>query len=308
MFDLRRIAGAAFCLASAVLLLVVAGRISGDLASAAPQTLALSVLASSTGLLLLGIGSALATARAPLSESLGLSAGRLGILRVSVLVIGAIGISHLLDFGLRVSEVRQATLLPVIDRAAANATGRSLWLLVAAFGIAPGIAEEVLFRGWLLRALRPGWGATFAIVVSGCLFGALHYDVPHVVTAAGLGFYLGVVAVATSSTRSAIACHVCNNLAALAFATGALRVSIPLWPRLSLAVVAAAAGVAVAVHALRSQGAARAHSAKSSFGHEPGASEHVSEGRRDGTELGLEPAPEPAEMSDDTSPPHPGPR
>ena len=47
---------------------------------------------------------------------------------------------------------------------------------IAAIAVAPAICEEVLFRGLLTPVFQRAAGATFAIVASSALFGAIHID------------------------------------------------------------------------------------------------------------------------------------
>jgi uncharacterized protein len=45
-------------------------------------------------------------------------------------------------------------------------------------GLGVGLAEELLFRGWLLDELRYDWGFTRALWVSGTIYAALHFIKP----------------------------------------------------------------------------------------------------------------------------------
>ncbi|MEA5452603.1 CPBP family intramembrane glutamic endopeptidase [Leptolyngbya sp. CCNP1308] len=45
-------------------------------------------------------------------------------------------------------------------------------------GLGVGLAEELLFRGWLLDELRYDWGFTPALWASGTIYGALHFIKP----------------------------------------------------------------------------------------------------------------------------------
>jgi membrane protease YdiL (CAAX protease family) len=96
---------------------------------------------------------------------------------------------------------------------------------VAAIALAPAIAEEILFRGTLLRSFiglfRP-WGA---IVVSALLFGAIHMDLTtggvytwyRVPFAASVGIGLGILFVRSRSLVPCILAHATLNT--ITFAT-----------------------------------------------------------------------------------------
>jgi membrane protease YdiL (CAAX protease family) len=79
------------------------------------------------------------------------------------------------------------------------------------FALLPGLAEELLFRGMLQRALtRP----LVAVLISGCTFALFHVDPVHVVGVLPLGLFLAWVA-QRSSTSVTIVAHVLNNSVAL---------------------------------------------------------------------------------------------
>ena len=88
-------------------------------------------------------------------------------------------------------------------------------LLVA---VAPAFAEEVLFRGLLLRALLVRFGPALAVVASSLLFGLIHVDPPQATGAAVIGLALGFVTYRTGSLWPAMAAHAANNGAAVLIA------------------------------------------------------------------------------------------
>ena len=77
-------------------------------------------------------------------------------------------------------------------------------------GILGPIAEEILFRGLVLRSLRP-YGKKFAIVVSAILFGLFHGNLLQAPFAFVVGLVLGYVAL-EYSIGWAVVLHVMNNL------------------------------------------------------------------------------------------------
>ena len=77
-------------------------------------------------------------------------------------------------------------------------------------GILGPIAEEILFRGLVLRSLRP-YGKKFAIVVSAILFGLFHGNLLQAPFAFVVGLVLGYVAL-EYHIGWAMALHVMNNL------------------------------------------------------------------------------------------------
>lgn len=75
------------------------------------------------------------------------------------------------------------------------------------------IAEEILFRGVILKAFR-GLGDTFAAVMSGVFFGLYHgnfYQAPYTMA---MGIILGVLTIRAGSVLPAIIIHIVNNFIA----------------------------------------------------------------------------------------------
>ena len=81
-----------------------------------------------------------------------------------------------------------------------------MWLYV---GLAAPVAEELVFRGVLMRGLKP-LGRNFAIVTSALMFGLFHDDVVQGLFAFGCGLLFGFVAMEYSLVWS-IVLHVFNN-------------------------------------------------------------------------------------------------
>jgi membrane protease YdiL (CAAX protease family) len=67
-----------------------------------------------------------------------------------------------------------------------------LWVLMGS--LVAGVVEEVAFRGYMQRPIERRHGPVIAILVTGCLFGFLHFTHPEV-TLVLLPYYLAVAAV-----------------------------------------------------------------------------------------------------------------
>lgn len=85
---------------------------------------------------------------------------------------------------------------------------RGLNLLV--FAVLPALLEEMAFRGYVLRTLRP-YGDRTAILVSSLLFALMHGNVLQVPFAFIVGLVLGYVTVQTDNIWLAVVIHFCNN-------------------------------------------------------------------------------------------------
>ena len=83
------------------------------------------------------------------------------------------------------------SLMPMMEAVSGSADTVSMFLYSALF--AP-IAEELLFRGYILRTLRP-YGKRFAIFASAVLFGLFHGNLVQTPYAILVGLLLGYVTV-----------------------------------------------------------------------------------------------------------------
>lgn len=99
------------------------------------------------------------------------------------------------------------SLIPLLESIAGGADTFSMFLYSAI--LAP-IAEEVLFRGYVLRSLQP-YGKRFAILGSAILFGLFHGNLLQTPYAILMGLILGYVTVEYSIGWS-VAIHMFNNL------------------------------------------------------------------------------------------------
>lgn len=93
-------------------------------------------------------------------------------------------------------------------------TASSLLIHLVATAIIPGILEEMVFRGYILQALRP-YGDGFAVVVSALLFGLLHGNVLQIPFALIVGLVCGYVVVQTGNIWTSMVLHILNNTMAV---------------------------------------------------------------------------------------------
>ena len=191
-------------------------------------------------------------------------ARRLGLSRVDPglgghglgwLVLGTLALSHALDAALALTGLGEQSALAHFPALLAGARGERLLVALVALGLAPAVAEELLCRGLLQRALVARIGPGFGIGLAAAVFGALHLEPIHAGFALLLGLYLGAAAHWAGHTWAAIVCHGVNNLTAVGLA--ALAWQLPTGP-LSLILgtaLAAACGWHARREALRSRSA-----------------------------------------------------
>lgn len=107
-----------------------------------------------------------------------------------------------------------------VDEAARLLTedARGLWWVgvVAIVGIGAPIAEEIYFRGLILRSVGQRLGAPAGVLISSVLFAGSHFQLVQFpgLLVAGLSF--AVLAIRSDRLGLAIACHAGFNLAAVA--------------------------------------------------------------------------------------------
>lgn len=99
------------------------------------------------------------------------------------------------------------SLMPMLEGISGGADTLSMFLYM---GIFAPLSEEILFRGYVLRSLRP-FGKRFAVFGSAFLFGLFHGNLMQLPLAILVGLLLGYVAVEYSIYWS-IALHGFNNL------------------------------------------------------------------------------------------------
>lgn len=84
-------------------------------------------------------------------------------------------------------------------------------LLLLCLALAPGICEELLCRGTLLRGLRHNLGTTWALLISSFCFAALHADPLRFAPQLLAGLALGLLVLRSGSLLPAILAHSVHN-------------------------------------------------------------------------------------------------
>jgi sodium transport system permease protein len=113
-------------------------------------------------------------------------------------------------------QVAVTTLYPVDSRVAEHLSSllqgpHPLWQLLLVFAIAPAIAEELAFRGFVLSGFRHMGNKWRAIILSSILFGLTHGIFQQSLVAMLLGVVIGFVAVQTGSIFPCMLFHMLHN-------------------------------------------------------------------------------------------------
>ena len=141
-------------------------------------------------------------------------------------VVTMLGSSILVAVLVQLSGSDAAPEQLILDEALAGGA-RTALALVAAVLLAP-VAEELLFRGLLYRALRRRRGVVGALVISSLAFAVVHLDVAVTQPLALVGLTLVGIVMALAYERSGslvvpVAAHAAYNGTALALASAAER-------------------------------------------------------------------------------------
>lgn len=88
--------------------------------------------------------------------------------------------------------------------------------------ITPGICEEIMFRGMLMKSYG-SLGTKKAIIYSAVLFGIFHFNLQNLLGPIFLGILFGLLVYKTNSILSSIIAHATNNLVALLIGTLSLN-------------------------------------------------------------------------------------
>ncbi|MEO6461644.1 MAG: type II CAAX endopeptidase family protein [Candidatus Eisenbacteria bacterium] len=183
----------------------------------------------------------------PLLFRLGLVAPRLRHAATWVVAIaGGLALSQAIDFALRLSGVGRGISLEQMIAILRQASGPWLAVTVLVVGLGAGVAEELLFRGYVQRRLVARFGDVAGVASAAALFALAHFDPQHSAFAFVFGLYLGAVALWTGSTWPAIAIHVVNNVTSVLLVAARLDDAAMDAPRLVLlGLVAGLAGLAI---------------------------------------------------------------
>ena len=91
-------------------------------------------------------------------------------------------------------------------------SGPSLAAGVVVIGVMPGIAEELLFRGYIQTRLVARWGPGWGILWTSLMFGLMHMDLVQGGFAVFTGMLLGYLTYRTGTLWPAMVGHAANNI------------------------------------------------------------------------------------------------
>ncbi len=152
----------------------------------------------------------------PRSEDFGLAPPRRAWLAVGLLIAVYVGYVVISGIYIQAFGFEAEDQLP--DELGVNNSNVNLVLVLVLITVMAPVAEEMLFRGYIYRALRNGLGVAGAAILSGMIFGGIHLGssptefIPPLML---LGVGLGLLYQWTGSLYAPVALHAFNN--AIAF-------------------------------------------------------------------------------------------
>jgi membrane protease YdiL (CAAX protease family) len=137
------------------------------------------------------------------------------------LIGGVAGVAsqYVLDYVVYLPVQSNRKLIHEVGQPAQHLTGLAhgagVVLLVAVVVVGAPLAEELFFRGLLLRALSARIGTPGAVGVSAVLFGLVHFEPLQLPVLVLFGVVLGVLAVRTGRLGPSICAHAAFNAVAV---------------------------------------------------------------------------------------------
>jgi membrane protease YdiL (CAAX protease family) len=154
----------------------------------------------------------------PVAARLRLGPTRATLPATAVAVLGMMGLSVACGAATQLLGVGGSGVMDTMATALRGpSAGRFLASLVT-IAIAPGLAEETFFRGWMQARLVASWGRWPGIATTALAFGLIHADLVQGTLAAVAGVYLGWIVERSGGIRPSIAAHVANNTLFVALA------------------------------------------------------------------------------------------
>ncbi len=161
---------------------------------------------------------AAAFSRQPWRERLGLQQGRFPVWSWPLFLFGTPVIGMMSSWLMSALHVKPSDELKMLEELLRFDSAGSLVMVLLLVSLLPGIAEELLFRGFMQRRLLQRMAVVPAIAITSIFFAAAHMDPLHAVTVLPLGIWLGIVAWRADSLWPAMLGHMGNNAYAIVMA------------------------------------------------------------------------------------------
>lgn len=177
---------------------------------ASPGGLLLLVLPTQALYLTLALGAGLLSP-SPLRERLSLRLPRRPLASVAWTLVGTLALALALQAASDALLEQPSEQLRILSEAILSARGAQATVLVLALSLAPGLCEELFFRGLLQTRLVQAWGAPRGVLLAGLCFASAHVDPQHAALVLPLGLWFGAVSALTRSLPLAMLAHATSN-------------------------------------------------------------------------------------------------
>ena len=144
-------------------------------------------------------------------ERLRLGPSRASAAGFGAAVLGVVGLNAAAGAFFDLSGGHGQGTMEIVTQVLHASSPARLLLAVATIGIAPGLAEEVFFRGFLQGTFAARWPRWPSILVAAACFGIMHLDVVQGCVAFLAGVFLGWSVERFEGIRPSIAAHTLNN-------------------------------------------------------------------------------------------------
>lgn len=181
----------------------------GTLAAVLPQQLAILALALAAAFF----------SPMPVEERLVLARPRLPGHAVAVMALATPAINFPFLLVLRMIVEQPTEHLEAVGELMSAHQDGFVLVMILLVGVLPGIAEELLFRGYGQSRLVARFGPLAGISISAVLFAAAHGDWMHALAVLPVGLWLGIIAWRSRSTWTAVLGHAIFNTLSLSMTT-----------------------------------------------------------------------------------------
>lgn len=176
-----------------------------------PMGLFVVLLPIQVTLLILAVGPALLS-RQGWRRRLALEAPRAGLVVHLAALLGTLGLSYVSEALVVALFDAPSDSLELVSRLLFEPEGAYGASILVIGGLAPGLCEELFFRGYVQARLVQRFDAWLGIAAPGVMFAALHFDPQHMLGVLLPGLWFGFVAWRTGSTWTSVLCHALNNI------------------------------------------------------------------------------------------------
>lgn len=187
----------------------------------------LSSMASTMLLLALAALSAAGLSPVPWRERLRLRPPEISGATWAASLFGMLGLNVAFTAAMNLGLSPEETILQTLSEAIASLSGLGLIPGFLVICVAPGIAEELLFRGYVQTRFAQRWRPGTAVFWTAMMFGLYHMDLTQGLFAFAMGLFLGVLTERARSIIPAMVCHAAINAFSFSMTVASIEMTTP---------------------------------------------------------------------------------